>query len=117
MKLPVLAALVLPAVALASTPPSSASVQAGLTAAMPAKLAVAEHFATTGQWPTDNASAGFSTSADSPNAINVGAKGVVTITFGGPTITLTPSDGGKGRVTWSCKGAGFEPGVLPPECR
>jgi type IV pilus assembly protein PilA len=102
----------------------SDAVTAGLAAAMPAKLAVSEKFAKTGQWPESNAAAGFEASASEGAAsVNVGSGGLITVTFNdsaglaGKSIVLTPSSAGHGTVHWSCKGADFPANTLPKECQ
>ena len=84
---------------------------------MPAKLAVAEGFFKTGHWASSNAEAGYISPTDNPAKISVGQAGVITVAFSGPVITLTPTDSGKGQVTWACTATGFAAGVLPAECR
>jgi type IV pilus assembly protein PilA len=109
-------------VAFAGNPNASDAVTAGLNAAMPAKLAVSEKFAQTGQWPESNAAAGFEAS-EGAASVNVGSGGVITVTFSdsaglaGKSIVLTPSSAGKGTVHWSCKGSDFPASTLPKECQ
>ena len=112
-----LCALLVSSSAFAGTEPTPEQVQAALTSAASAKLLVSEGFFKTGHWATNNSEAGFSAPADAPAQISIGANGVITIAFDGPSITLTPSDGGQGQVSWSCKGTGFTSNALPAECK
>src|SRR5690606_20732560 len=86
----------------------------GLNLAAPAKAAVAEVFAQTGEFPTSNAAAGL---ADPDQirgkyvaSVAVGEDGVITITFGnqanlrlnGSILTLQPGANANGDVIWVC---------------
>ena len=92
----------------------------GLNLAAPAKAAVAEVFAQTGEFPTSNAAAGLA----APNQIQgkyvesvaVSDGGVITITFGNQansrlqaggenTLTLQPGANANGDVIWVCGNA------------
>lgn len=103
--------------ACAGVAPDASAVKAGLNAAAMARLSVSEAFIKTGKWAESNAAAGYEAPSGGPASVNVGPGGVITVDFGGPSITLTPSDGGKGQVDWSCKGTGLAADVLPQECR
>src|SRR5262249_18757224 len=63
-----------------------AKVTEGLNLAAASKLAVAETWASSGQFPTDNASAGLPAATDIHSkyvtSVTVGARGVITIEYG-----------------------------------
>ncbi|KTD21932.1 pilin [Legionella londiniensis] len=88
-----------------------ARVTEGLNLAAAAKLAVAEVRQSQGTFPTDNASAGYPGITATANAnvqsINVGANGVITVTYGAPAqnvvLTLTPTAQATGEITWACR--------------
>jgi type IV pilus assembly protein PilA len=109
-------------VAFAGNSSASDVIMDGLNAAMPAKLAVSEAFAKTGQWAESNSAVGFEASQGAAS-VNVGSGGLITITFkdpaglAGKSIVLTPSSAGNGTVNWSCKGAAFPASTLPKECQ
>jgi hypothetical protein len=105
--------------ALASGTPAldAATVEAGLMAAAPIKLSVAEQFAKTGVWADSDSSASLSASADGPASVSVGSGGVITISYGtGAAIVLTPADGGNGRVNWSCSSSALPNELVPKGC-
>jgi type IV pilus assembly protein PilA len=87
-------------------------VSEGLTLAAAAKAGVSEFFASTGSWPTNNASAGLPANAASitGNAVRsvlVGGS-LITITYrtqviAGGQITLQGAVDG-GSITWDCTG-------------
>lgn len=86
----------------------------GLNLAAPAKAAVAEVFAQTGEFPTSNAAAGLANpdqiQGKYVESVAVGEGGVITITFGnqansrldGSTLTLQPGANANGDVIWVC---------------
>jgi type IV pilus assembly protein PilA len=85
----------------------------GLNLAAPAKLAVSEAIAASGSLDIDPAKTGyaFTPGADikSVTAIAIGAKGVITITYGdiggdakGKTLMLTPAVSASAN-TWACR--------------
>lgn len=87
-----------------------AMVAEALLVARPAQLAVAEHFARTGEWPPDNATLQLGAPPELGGryvrAVAV-ADGAVVCTFGettllGHTVTLRPARTG-GSVAWSCR--------------
>ncbi|WP_412754004.1 pilin [Legionella londiniensis] len=86
-----------------------ARVTEGLNLAAAAKLAVAEVRQSQGTFPTDNASAGYPgiTATANVQSINVGANGVITVTYGAPAqnvvLTLTPTPQATGEITWACR--------------
>ncbi|MDQ9092262.1 pilin [Pseudoalteromonas haloplanktis] len=104
-----------------------AHVTEGLGLAAGAKGAVTEYYVTEAKWPTTNALAGIPTDTDisgnSVEKVNVGADGVITVTFNekvstGATLTLTPgiaSNGGS--ITWTCAAGTINPNYLPANCR
>jgi type IV pilus assembly protein PilA len=102
-----------------------------LNLAAPAKLAVAETYASTGALPTDNATAGLPASISSKYVASVLINGtgdivITTAAAGiggnpameGQTITLTPDVSNSGRVDWTCAGPGanFDK-YMPANCR
>lgn len=86
----------------------------GLNLAAPAKASVAEVFAQTGAFPTDNAAAGIAEPAQITGKyvteVEVGANGVISITYGnqansrieGEVLTLQPGANENGDVIWVC---------------
>ena len=105
-------------IALASGPAlDAATVQAGLMAAAPVKLSVAEQFAKTGVWAGSDSYAALSPSADGAASVSVGTGGVITISYRtGAAIVLTPADGGNGRVNWTCSSSALPSGLVPKGC-
>ena len=103
-----------------------------LTAAYPAKLAVAEHRLTTGKFPANNTAAGLG----KPDALGNEYAGSVEVSQGGEIVVsldatpphktdakldsgqliLTPKVDGKA-ITWTCSGDGIDPKYLPQSCR
>ena len=81
-----------------------------------AKLAVAQTFDETGDFPGSNTSAGLpnasSINGKYVSGVAVGANGVITSTFGneanpainGQNLTFTPQDEG-GSISWDCDGS------------
>jgi type IV pilus assembly protein PilA len=93
----------------------------GLNLAAPAKLAVSEAIASAGVVDIDPAKTGYvfnpGNDIKSVTAISIGAKGVITITYGniggdasGKTIMLTPAVNASVN-TWACRAA---TGTTPP---
>ena len=104
-------------------------ISAGIVLSGGAKIAVTEHFESTGLFPVDNATAGIAVAADISGQyvthVNVLADGVIQITYGndvrgnvaGGLLTLTPTPG-SGSVVWACAGdAVLENKFLPSVCR
>jgi type IV pilus assembly protein PilA len=99
-----------------------------LNLAAPAKLGVAETYASNGAFPADNAEAGIAANITSKYVtdIQIGGNGVITITLGGgqginaavdgQTITLTPDVNDTSRVDWTCTSSA-DPKYLPANCR
>jgi Tfp pilus assembly protein PilE len=103
-----------------------------LTAAYPAKLAVAEHRLTTGKFPANNTAAGLG----KPDTLGNEYAGSVEVSQGGEIVVsldatpphktdakldsgqliLTPKVDGKA-ITWTCSGDGIDPKYLPQSCR
>ena len=91
-----------------------AQVTEGLNLASSAKAAVSETFGSNGTWPATNAAAGLSASTDIKGkyvtGIEVGAGGLITITFGGQangaigakTLAMTPYTSVSGDISWVC---------------
>jgi type IV pilus assembly protein PilA len=99
----------------------------GLNLAAPAKLAVAETYASKGDYPADNAEAGIADTISSKYVESiVVANGVITITLqginstipiDGGTITLEPNlDADETRVDWTCSSS-LAAKYLPANCR
>ena len=105
--------------ALAASSPGldAATVRAGLMAAGPVKLSVAEQFAKTGVWADGNSATNVETGGDDQPVVSVSTGGVITITYGsGTEIVLTPADGGNGRVNWSCSTKAMPAELIPKGC-
>jgi prepilin-type N-terminal cleavage/methylation domain-containing protein len=97
----------------------------GLSLASGAKTAVAEQYLSSGNWPTDNATAGLSASGSITgnwvSSVAVGASGLITVTYAGApiagnTLTLQPTDA-TGSVTWDCTGGDLADKYRPSQCR
>ena len=98
----------------------------GIGLASGAKSAITESYSANGTWPGSNASAGIEAAANikgnAVTQVEVGADGVVTVTYNGKvlngaTLTLTPNDV-SGASTWACKGTGtMKDKWLPANCR
>ena len=89
-------------------------VSEGITLAAGAKTAVSESYATKGEVPTSNASAGIasatSITGNAVKSVEIGSGGLITITYNtkvesGKTVLLSPifADGG---IQWKCKTGG-----------
>jgi type IV pilus assembly protein PilA len=96
-----------------------------LNLAAPAKLAVAETYASNGAFPASNTAAGIAATVTSKyvTALNIGANGVITVGVGnvaavvnGGTITLTPNVTDTSRVDWACSSSMADK-YLPANCR
>ena len=93
-----------------------------------AKLAVAEFRSATGPFPGSYQSAGISATITGNNVsgVDVGANGLITVTYSGPAVIagnqlmLKPSFTG-GSVTWNCTsgtaGTTVPTKYLPSQCR
>jgi type IV pilus assembly protein PilA len=86
-----------------------AKVSEGLNLGAAAKLAVSETRLSDNIWPASNAAAGYTApDTDIVDDIQIGADGVITITYKDPpipgagTIILTPTLGAGGEVVWDC---------------
>ena len=104
-----------------------AKVSEGMNLASGAKLAVAEVRSSTGSFPNSSGSAGISDTITGNNvkSVAVGASGLITVTYSGPTeingkfLMLKPSFTG-GSVKWDCKssaGTTVDGKYLPAQCR
>lgn len=107
-----------------------AKVSEGMNLASGAKLAVAEFRSSTGHFPGSSESAGISATITGNNVsgVEVGAGGLITITYSGPdniagnVLGLKPTFTG-GSVKWDCTTASgasgtYVPGkYLPAQCR
>ena len=88
-----------------------AKVTEGINLAAAPKLAVSETRLSEGTFPANNTAAGY-TAPDTEivDDIQVGADGVITITYKAPTevaaatLTFTPTVGTGGVVEWACNG-------------
>lgn len=95
----------------------AATVQAGLMAAGPIKLAVAEQFAKTGVWADSNSVANAEAGDGDQPVVSVGTGGVITIAYSsGAEVVLTPADDGNGRVSWSCSTKAMPAELIPQGC-
>lgn len=90
-----------------------AKVAEGLNLAATFKLGVSETRFASGTWPANNNDAGTSSPTTAiVSSINVGAAGVVTITYldppipGAGTLILTPTISANGDARWFCNAAG-----------
>jgi type IV pilus assembly protein PilA len=103
-----------------------AQVSEGLNLAGGSKVAVTEFYQDTGGFPTTNAMAGVSDSAQIfgkyTTGVVIGALGAITVTYGNDansnlvgSLTLTPNDN-VGAIEWSCA-ATFANKWLPASCR
>ncbi|WP_448098456.1 pilin [Luteibacter yeojuensis] len=90
-----------------------AKVSEGLVLADAAKLAVSETYQAKGDWPADNAAAGYQTATSTYVTSVAIVKGVITVTYSnnikdpninGKTVTLTPT-ASNGSIQWDCNGA------------
>jgi type IV pilus assembly protein PilA len=97
-----------------------------LNLAAPAKLALAETYASNGIWPADNAEAGLAGTIQSKYVSSLlVAQNVITIMIqnvhsnvDGGTITLTAgTDAEDSRVEWDCDAQGIDDKYLPANCR
>ena len=105
-----------------------AKVSEGMNLSSGAKLAVAEFRSSTGHFPDTYQSAGISATITGNNVsgVDVGAGGLITVTYSGPTVIaskqlkLKPSFTG-GSVTWNCtagvSGTDVPTKYLPSQCR
>ena len=101
-----------------------ARVTEGLSLASAAKAAVAETFQSQNAFPTSNADAGLPATISGPDvaSVEVGAAGVITITFatarvpGGGSVLLTPTSTA-GSITWVCGGGSLVNAYRPATCR
>jgi type IV pilus assembly protein PilA len=100
----------------------------GLTMADPVKTAVALYYQAQAAFPATNASANLVNGSfyygRDVSAVNIGAAGVITITYGGSngiltgSIQLTPTapNGTTGTLMWHCTNAGLAANYLPTTC-
>jgi type IV pilus assembly protein PilA len=100
-------------------------VSEGLSLASGAKTAVTETVMSSGAFPADNTDAGIaqpqSISGNSVDQVDVGANGVITITYSaanisGQTVIMTPTTQAGG-VTWTCAGGTLAAEFRPSSCR
>lgn len=96
----------------------------GISVAAGAKLAVAETFQSTGDFPSAEASYGwaFDTASDYVSDVEITGSGVITATTTNtgattdPIFRFTPDTGG-GRIDWLCEYTAGEAKHVPAECR
>ncbi len=100
-----------------------AHVSEGLGLASGAKAAVAEYYATEGEFPSNSSDAGLdSIVGKAVKSIQIGASGVITITYNtkvvdDATLTLTPNTS-SGPINWVCKNqATLDSKYVPASCR
>ncbi|MEL0604489.1 pilin [Pseudoalteromonas undina] len=102
-----------------------AHVSEGMSLSAGAKSAVTETYASTGSFPTSNATAGLDTAANingnAVTSVTVVADGVIEVAFdttkvGSGKLVFTPTDEG-GSISWVCSGDGLEEKLLPASCR
>ena len=106
-----------------------AQVSEGLSLASGAKTAIAETFQDSNTWPTTNTEAGLEASnlikGNYASDVDVGAAGVITVTFSGPEVNgiingqklkLTPTNNG-GAISWTCATVDLANKHLPAACR
>jgi type IV pilus assembly protein PilA len=101
----------------------------GINLASAAKVAVAEFYQDTGNYPTDNATAGLAAAASIRGKyvtqVEITAGGNIEVTFGNDVnikildaiMTVSASDN-DGSLSWACKGdTTLVDKWLPPACR
>ena len=105
-----------------------ARVTEGFNLAASLKTGVADFFASNNAFPSTNASVGVNgtVSGASVSDVQIGANGVITITYNGTVATsssaaaiaLVPTTGSAG-ITWSCNGTGstLPAAIRPANCR
>lgn len=102
-----------------------AKVTEGLSLASAGKTAVSEFFASTGNLPSTNASAGLSgptsINGNHVRSVTVNAGGEITVAYSGNpidgnTIILSPTTAGGG-VKWACNTGDLEGKYRPSSCR
>lgn len=95
----------------------------GIAMSAAAKVAVSEYVISEGVLPTSNASAGLAATISGDNVadVQVGAAGVITVTYSAPTeiassnVTLTPSTT-PGSIVWTCASTAANQ-YVPASCR
>lgn len=96
----------------------------GLNLAGAAKAGVAEYFASKGDWPADNSTAGLSLdtsiTGNAVSSVKI-VSGVITISYNakvvsGAELELSPVSAG-GSIKWSCSGGTLEAKYRPSSCR
>ncbi|QLQ30550.1 MAG: pilin [Candidatus Thiothrix singaporensis] len=101
-------------------------VSEGLNLAGAAKMGVSEYFADKGQWPAQNSDVGLaaagSITGNAVKSVSVGASGAITITYNtkvtnNATLTMVPTGGTAGSVTWNCTGGSVDKKYRPSTCR
>lgn len=98
-------------------------VSEGLSLAGGAKTAVTEYYSSKGEWPTDNAEAGISSTitGNAVKSVVVTGSGTITVTYNtkaeaDKNIILKGSDA-NGAVQWDCTGGDLDPKYRPANCR
>jgi len=90
-----------------------------------AKAAVADYWSNKGEYPADNAAAGFNGASGKYTKDVTIKEGVITATVGGDankaisggTVTLTPTATSAGNLSWACKSTDVDGKYLPVACR
>lgn len=100
----------------------------GINLSSGAKVAVADYYMNTGDWPTNNSVAGLSTPTQiageytaqvsvSSNVIQIEYGNSAHSKINGQSVTLTGAGNG-GSVSWTCaSGGAIDDNNLPPVCR
>ena len=98
-------------------------VSEGLSLSGGAKTAITEYYSSKGEWPTDNAAAGVSTTikGNAVNSVVVTGSGTITVTYNtkvtpNGTIVLKGRDA-NGAVQWDCTGGNLDAKFRPANCR
>jgi len=106
-----------------------AQVSEGLNLSGGAKVAVTEYFQDRGALPTSNTMAGLAAATSIVgkyvSQVEVGAAGLVTITYGsgahatiqGDDLLMTPDTTNPGSVAWACSSTDLAAKHLPAACR
>ena len=106
-----------------------AQVSEGLSLSGGAKAAISEFTMDTGNFPSTNGEAGVSASGTIQGKyvsdVAVGASGIITVTYSGPsahatlagsTLTLTPTTNA-GSIDWACSSSDIANKHVPSACR
>jgi len=106
-----------------------AQVSEGMSLASGAKAAISEYYQDRGTFPTDNTTAGLSPATDISGkytvSVQVGAAGVLTVTYGNDANTQLVASGNlvmtptphPGSIEWDCLASTIVAKYLPSSCR